>query len=441
MGCNHSSSLDIDSSSSSSALHSSTSRVGILPLPDIVNNYSDSSSSDSDDSDSDSHKCILSLSSCDGIVTTFDQSIDDDCSRESVVDWLATTTSTQSSDIACNYAVALPALSHSPTRHLADASNNNNNFVSVGNVLPPKTISEHVSVTQTANVERRHVALPKATPDGLTCGDFLRHRYCVNDYILLQKIGSGGHSEVRLSKNKATNALFAVKIMQKGRHQMVQQEIAILTKLSHPNVIKLYEVIDDQRVDKVYLILEYLQRGDLMRIVESDHGPFKDDVQLRGIVLQIMGGLNYLHENNILQNDLKPSNILLSDDGVVKIADFGVSTICRIRRSDDHSGTPAYMSPEMVNGDVAFDGRQADVYSLGATCFYLRFGCPPFVGRTVSDLYHQIKTVKLSFPDGEDEHGSLHDFISGLMEKDPLRRLCLKNAFKHPWLACIHASK
>ncbi len=426
MGCKHSSSLDIDSSSSSSAQHPSTSRVGILPLPNIVNNYSDSSSSDSDDRDS--HKCILSLSSCDGMVTTFDQSIDDDCSRESVVDWLATTTSTQSANIA---KASLPVISQ-PRRYLADVSNNN---TSVRSALP-KTISEHVGVTQTANAERRHVGLPNSKPDGLTSGDFLRHRYVVNDYILLQKIGSGGHSEVRLSKNKATNALFAVKIMQKGRHQMVQQEIAILTSLSHPNVIKLYEVIDDRRVDKVYLILEYLQRGDLMRIVESDHGPFKDDdVQLRGIVYQVMLGLHYLHENNILQNDLKPSNILLSDDGVVKLADFGISTICRIRRSDDHSGTPAYMSPECVSGDVAFDGRQADVYSLGATCFYLRFGCPPFVGRNVSDLYLQIKTAKLSFPEADDEHGCLRDFISGLMEKDPLRRLCLKNAFKHPWLA------
>lgn len=433
MGCKHSSSLDIDSSSSSSAQNPSTSRVGILPLPNIVNNYYSDSSSDSDGDDRD--KCILSLSSqlskVDGMVTTVDQSIDDDCSRESVVDWLVTTTtttSTQSSNIAN---ASLPVLSLSqPRRHLVDVSNNKRN------VLPPKTtFSENVSVTQTANVERRHVALPKAKPDGLTSGDFLRHRYVVNDYILLQKIGSGGHSEVRLSKNKVTNAIFAVKIMQKGRHQMVQQEIAILTTLSHPNVIKLYEVIDDRRVDKVYLILEYLQRGDLMRIVESDHGPFKDDVQLRGIVSQVMLGLHYLHENNILQNDLKPSNILLSDDGVVKIADFGVSAICRIRRSDDHSGTPAFMSPECVTGDVAFDGRQADVYSLGATCFYLRFGCPPFVGRNVSDLYLQIKSAKLSFPEAEDEHGCLHDFISGLMEKDPLRRLCLKNAFKHPWLA------
>ena len=171
-----------------------------------------------------------------------------------------------------------------------------------------------------------------------------------------------------------------------------------------------------------------------MRIVESE-GPYKDNVQLKDIVRQISRGLDYLHDNNILQNDLKPSNILVSDTGVVKIADFGISSICRIRQSDDHSGTPAYMSPEQVEGDAAFDGRQADVYSLGATCFYLRFGRPPFAGRNISDLYLQIKTARISFPKDESESG-LHDFISSLMIKDSLRRLCLKDALKHPWLDC-----
>eukprot|EP00986_Skeletonema_menzelii_P016386 scaffold14412_cov57-Skeletonema_menzelii.AAC.1 len=77
---------------------------------------------------------------------------------------------------------------------------------------------------------------PDDETPGLTNGDFLRHRYTANEYILLQKIGSGSYSEVRFTKNKATNALFAVKVMQKGRHKIVQQEFSILTTLSHPNV-------------------------------------------------------------------------------------------------------------------------------------------------------------------------------------------------------------
>ena len=272
MGCQHSSPLinnddhsciDGDDSLSSSSSHQF--RIGILPC--IVKNRGDSNSRSSDDSLSTQCQSTDELTKFDGIVSTFDKSIDDDCSRESVTDWLATTKSNHSSymdmDAVKNSesvtSIQPPMLPLPPRRHLTDVSNN-----AEMKVYSSKTIS----------VDRRHVALPTTKPDGIASGDFLRFRYIVNDYILMQKIGSGGHSEVRLSKNKATNALFAVKIMQKGKHQMVQQEIAILTKLSHPNVIKLYEVIDDQRVDKVYLVLEFIKRCDLMRIVESE-GPYR----------------------------------------------------------------------------------------------------------------------------------------------------------------------
>ena len=410
MGCNNSSLVDrSDGDDSYSSNDSDDSQHGLGSIrPRIVNNYSDSSSTSS---------------GSDTFSTGRENQSIDDCSRESVVDWLMTTTKrTQSIDTV---KFQPPALS---PRHLSDVPNNDAVLVPLNAGLA----RGKDYVTQTSKVDRRHVALPASKPDGMASGDFLLHRYIVNDYILLQRIGVGGHSEVRLSKNKVTNALFAVKIMRKGR-QMVQQqqEIAILTKLCHPNIIRLYEAIDDARVDKVYLILELLQRGDLMNIVERE-GPYKD-VQLRDIAQQTMSGLNYLHDNNILQNDLKPSNILVSDSGVIKISDFGISTISRIRRGDDQAGTPAYMAPEVVRGDAAFDGRKADVFSLGATCFYLRFGHPPFIGRNISELYLQIKTADLSFP-ADDVDDDLKDFISKLMDKDPIRRLCLKDALKHHWL-------
>ena len=404
MGCAHSS-FDVESHASfpsdSSSSDLEDERIGILPYVAAIG--------DSTDSDSE-HVISHELTQATG-----NQSMDDDCSRESVVDWLATTKSTQSSylmksDMICFFR---PLLKKSKE------------------TIKSGTFNDRV--TKTSIVERRHVALPTTTPDGMTNGDFLKHRYIVNDYILMQKLGKGAHSEVRLSKNKTSNELFAVKIIHKGRHQVLQQEISILTTLSHENVIRLYEVIDDQRVDKVYLVLEYLQRGDLMTIVQNE-GPFSnDDAHLRNIVTQIMCGLSYLHKSNILQNDLKPSNVLLSKDGTVKIADFGISMTCRIRRSDDHSGTPAYMAPEELE-ESFFDGRMADVFSLGGTCFFLRFGRPPFIGRNITDLYHQIKSAKLCFPCDENKSTALQDFISRLMEKDPLLRLCLKDAFKHRWL-------
>ena len=103
-----------------------------------------------------------------------------------------------------------------------------------------------------------------------------------------------------------------------------------------------------------------------------------------------MDGLLFLHQNNATHNDLKPSNILLTRDGTVKISDFGVSGLGRVRL--DSAGTPAFTAPEVVSG-YAHDGQIADVFSLGATIFCIKFNRPPFVGRGASknqkllDLY------------------------------------------------------
>lgn len=215
-------------------------------------------------------------------------------------------------------------------------------------------------------------------------------------------------------------------------------------------------------VNKIYLITEFAQRGDLMNIARTcnltaDH--------LRSITRQIMTGLQYLHDNCITHNDLKPSNILLTQDGTVKIADFGVSGLGRIRM--DSCGTPSFMAPEgndsvqpspssnylfqfcqtyisshisrypVVSGEP-HDGQLADCYSLGATIYCVKFGKPPFVGKghekhqQMKDLYDQIKKSPLIIPPVEDNR--LRDLISRLMTKDPMDRLCLSDALNHCWI-------
>ena len=153
----------------------------------------------------------------------------------------------------------------------------------------------------------------------------------------------------------------------------IQQEISIMKSLQHPNILRLYDVIDDPKVNKVYLITEFCQQGDLMNILKANDAKELqsiiktniscDDV-LRRISFEIMKGLLFLHQNNIVHNDLKPSNILISRDGTVKLADFGVSGLGRVRL-DDFSGTPLFQAPEVVSGHP-HDGRVADAYSIGA---------------------------------------------------------------------------
>ena len=158
------------------------------------------------------------------------------------------------------------------------------------------------------------------------------------------------------------------------------------------------------------------------------------DKYLRDITRQVMDGLLFLHKNNCTHNDLKPSNILLTHDGTVKISDFGVSGLGRVRL--DSRGTPAFMAPEVVSGDI-HDGQIADIFSLGATIFCIKFNRPPFIGRGASknqklhDLYNQIKHTPLQFPKCDSQ---MRDLISSLMCKDPLKRMRLLDARKHPWI-------
>ena len=203
----------------------------------------------------------------------------------------------------------------------------------------------------------------------------------VNDYIILSELGAGSHSTVRLAKHKNTNELFAVKIMNRKLIEQnaldIQGEISIMKSLQHPNILRLYDVIDDPKVNKVYLITEFCQQGDLMTLIQASdlkelQSIIKTDISsddvLRRICCEITNGLHFLHQNNIVHNDLKPSNILISRDGTVKLADFGVSQTRRVRL-DGFAGTPLFQAPEVVSGHP-HDGRVAGKSAL-AYCFIL----------------------------------------------------------------------
>ncbi|KAL7530213.1 hypothetical protein ACHAXR_006161, partial [Thalassiosira sp. AJA248-18] len=289
-----------------------------------------------------------------------DQSMDD-VGDESVVDWLAESSTTlfTSTTLGDSFGDEKMQQSYKPALRLESkhpALPEQPFIVTRGSDFkalptPPKQVNErednekHV-VIDTTHIERRHVPLPSNKPSA-TKGDWLTNRYCVNDYIVLSEIGRGAHSEVRLCKHKTKNELFAVKIMNRKLLQSkivdIEKEVNIMKRLRHTNILRLYEVLDDPKVNKVYLITEFAQRGDLMNIIKKDATILSDE-QLQDITRQVMEGLLYLHQNNIIHNDLKPSNILINCDGSVRIADFGVSGTGRVRL--DSAGTPAFMAPE-----------------------------------------------------------------------------------------------
>ncbi|KAL3780791.1 hypothetical protein ACHAW5_004904 [Stephanodiscus triporus] len=489
MGCFHSKQEDIagevgrrESSSSELSLDNaipSTGRVGISPSPITTSSSSDEDSIGPRLENSIRHRSPIETSAAEfkdewsvesielnddapprrpeipDAASCSNQSMDDFLCDESVVDWLAESNALLLSEPA--------VISCRPGQHPIVAGGFNLDDILSGTERERRGDEEGHVVKDTRRVERRHAPLPIDKPSA-TSGSWLTNRYVVNDYIVLSEIGKGAHADVRLCKHKITNEIYAVKIMNRrllgAKFVDVQKEVAIMKTLIHPNILRLYEVLDDAKgacvrfeilyaptystpknhdidtplsVDKVYLIMELAHRGDLMKVSRTN---ILTDEHLRNITRQIVNGLQYLHDNFITHNDLKPSNILLTNDGTVKIADFGVSRFGRVRM--DSGGTPAFMAPEVVSGEP-HDGRLADCYALGATIYCVKFGNPPFVGagrggrdQRLRDLYDKIRHSSLSVPDPVD--GRLKDLLTRLMAKDPTERIRLSDAAGHSWL-------
>ncbi|KAK1941359.1 Serine/threonine-protein kinase GRIK2 [Phytophthora citrophthora] len=279
-------------------------------------------------------------------------------------------------------------------------------------------------------------------------GDWLNSRTMINNYIILETLGTGGYAEVKLCKEKESGKLFAMKfisrdVMKKdklGKQSKlddIKREIAIMKKLHHPNVLRLYEVMDDPKMNKLFLVLEYMKHGDMLSFQKKKHpqGMLENlrDRDLHSVFLQVILGLAYLHEQKIVHGDIKPQNLLVGEKDVVKIADFGISQSLygSKQKIADVAGTPAFMSPEMCSGEE-YSGQLADVWALGATIFMLKFGNPPFLAKSAMQMFERIQNDPLVFPSAIDP--LLAHLLNGMLTKSPQKRLTLLDVMVHPWV-------
>lgn len=324
---------------------------------------------------------------------------------------------------------------------------------------PPKPSAKNPhEVKETSDVKRNKAQLPSSISHAKpTAGDWLNKRYIVNNYIMLDILGAGSYGEVRLCKDRTSDHLYAVKIFSKDMlrkkkggsteetyFEDVKREIAVMKKLLHPNVLRLFEVLDDPKVNKMYLILEYMKKGDMINVLksrsgdksgsESDFQPLSD-LELWNIFRQVAAGIRYLHYQNVVHGDIKPQNLLIGDEGVVKIADFGISKMLHAsgQKLADASGTPAFMSPELFDTGKAFSGQLADIWALGATMWMLKFGNPPFVAKNIVALSNKIQNDPLVFP-SDDVDVKLQDLLENMLAKDANKRLSLQEVIMHPWM-------
>eukprot|EP00760_Papus_ankaliazontas_P009180 PhM_4_TR13977/c4_g7_i6/m.15613/K07359/CAMKK2; calcium/calmodulin-dependent protein kinase kinase 2 len=217
----------------------------------------------------------------------------------------------------------------------------------------------------------------------------------INGYTMITTIGVGSYGKVKLGiSNTNEDECVAIKILRRNKRNTglddIRREIEIMEKVNHPNLVKLTAVIDDPTVDKMYMVMEYVGGGTLMKnfVLRPPHQPF-DAAMFRTRFLDVLHGLQYLHNHNVVHMDIKPENILVGEDGTCKLADFGVSTILQANFERDEDvlesmkGTPMFHAPEVVQG-VPFHGKATDVWALGVTMYMCVYGRSPFSGASSS---------------------------------------------------------
>jgi serine/threonine protein kinase len=227
----------------------------------------------------------------------------------------------------------------------------------------------------------------------------------------------------------------AVKLITKaGKNEKdvvgLRQEIDILRKLRHPNII---EMIDAFETKSDFCVVTEFAQGELFQILEADRSLPEDVV--RTVAQQLVAALNYLHSHRIIHRDMKPQNILIAADGTIKLCDFGfaraMSQSTLVLTSI--KGTPLYMAPELVQEQPYT--HSVDLWSLGVILYELYTGQPPFYTTSIYALVKQIVREPVTFP--QNISPVFRSFLSGLLEKQPSRRLDWPQLLHHPFVAPV----
>lgn len=231
-------------------------------------------------------------------------------------------------------------------------------------------------------------AAPKTPQPALEAG------YMFGGYELLAKIGEGGMGMVFKARQVSLDRIVAIKILSRVLHdneefiKRFQHEARAIARIPHPNIVTVY---DFGQLDGLhYMVTEFVDGQSLARRI-AERG-FVPAAELIPIIVQCLAGLHHVAAQGIVHRDIKPDNILITREGVAKIADFGLAKDVSSKK-DEHSdltqhglamGTPAYMSPEQCMGQP-LDGR-TDQYALGVTAWYALTGQKPFTGNTAFEI-------------------------------------------------------
>uniref|UniRef100_A0A4W3JCU2 Serine/threonine-protein kinase PLK4 n=1 Tax=Callorhinchus milii TaxID=7868 RepID=A0A4W3JCU2_CALMI len=259
--------------------------------------------------------------------------------------------------------------------------------------------------------------------------------FVLQDFKVLTLLGKGSFACVYKAKSVSTGVEVAIKMIDKkimhkvGMVQRIRNEVEIHCQLKHPSILELYNYFEDNNY--VYLVLEMCHNGEMSRYLKNRKAAFSED-ESRHLMHQIVTGMLYLHSHGILHRDLTLSNLLLTGDMNVKIADFGLAAQLKMPNEKHFTmcGTPNYISPEIATHSA--HGLESDVWSLGCMFYTFLVGMPPFDTDTVKNTLNKVMLADYEMPNFISKEAQ--DLICQLLRKNPADRISLSGVLDHAFM-------
>ncbi|XP_053211325.1 MAP/microtubule affinity-regulating kinase 3-like isoform X3 [Panonychus citri] len=293
------------------------------------------------------------------------------------------------------------------------------------------------SIRTTLQTVHESVATTTTTTTGSTTGRSFSARGPENHHIgrfrLLKTIGKGNFAKVKLARHLPTGIEVAIKIIDKtllnpSSLQKLFREVRIMKMLDHPNIVKLFQVIETEKT--LYLIMEYASGGEVFDYLVA-HGRMKEK-EARAKFRQIVSAVQYCHQKRIIHRDLKAENLLLDSQMNIKIADFGFSNeFSPGQKLDTFCGSPPYAAPELFQGKK-YDGPEVDVWSLGVILYTLVSGSLPFDGANLKELRERVLRGKYRIPFYMST--DCENLLKKFLVLNPAKRASLEVIMKDKWM-------